>query len=195
MEIRNSSNISVFGFKSENTDDILINETDTGDGIQTKNICFFGVGGVCEIRVINARDILMSNVLARNYTHPVSYIQYGIKEIYGSTTTTIEQIEPIAIYKRGNPFWYTRLGPVKDTLIQNAETEYTSVRIYPNPSTGEFIIDHPMEYLEVFNISGKRILQQTASVVDLSGKPEGMYIFRFHDKGRTYFNKVLLVRN
>lgn len=195
FEIRNSANISIYGFKSENSDDIYINETSTEDGIQTKNICFFGIGGMAEITIIHPDDILMSNVLTRNYTHPESYAQYGIKEVFGSSTTIIERIKPVAIYKRGNPTWLTSPKKTQTGIRQSGVSKIKSLKLYPNPTTGKFLVDHEIERLEVFNIHGKRIIQQACNDVDISNNPAGYYTVRVNDRNNTYHGKVLLIQD
>lgn len=78
------------------------------------------------------------------------------------------------------------------------------VRVYPNPSTGRFIVEIPAQatfngVLEVKNVLGQRIsnpvqIDNFASVVelDLSTLDNGMYILEFNVDGERFVKKVVL---
>ena len=74
------------------------------------------------------------------------------------------------------------------------------IRLYPNPSTGSFILELPAATAQtqviITDISG-RVISQTSSdeksiSFDLSGFPAGAYIVSINADGKNYYRKVIL---
>lgn len=63
----------------------------------------------------------------------------------------------------------------------NEKSDGGSVQVFPNPSAGLFRIsgDDILE-INVFNTSGKMILQTKDREIDLSARPSGIYLLRIH---------------
>lgn len=82
-------------------------------------------------------------------------------------------------------------------LTVNSVVNEIAPVIYPNPSTGKFIIElsnnHPATMVEVYNMIGEKImLKQISKELDLSGSPKGIYFVKVHD-GSTSFTKKIVV--
>ena len=71
------------------------------------------------------------------------------------------------------------------------------VNIYPNPSTGKFIIEQQKMLegmsLEVYNAVGEKVLQQqTTNEIDLTNFPKGIYFVKIYDGEKSYTNKIVV---
>lgn len=69
------------------------------------------------------------------------------------------------------------------------------VIVYPNPSKGiiKFDLEGEIEYIKIKDIQGKILLQSVVKEVDLSGLPEGMYIYHLRTRsGKINTGKVII---
>lgn len=76
------------------------------------------------------------------------------------------------------------------TNIENLEEAH--VEIFPNPSAGIFKIlsRKPIEKIEVFDLSGRKILTKNASEIDLRDYPSGIYFFKIQTDAGAVLKKV-----
>lgn len=69
-----------------------------------------------------------------------------------------------------------------------------NVKVYPNPSNGvvKFDLEGDIEYIKIKDIQGKLLRQSVDKEVDLSGLPEGMYIYHLRTQsGKINTGKIL----
>jgi hypothetical protein len=75
-----------------------------------------------------------------------------------------------------------------------------AVRIFPNPSGGNFMIDNPKNdkplYLNVYNVLGSVIYQSkiidSKSQIDLSAQPNGVYFLAFSNSQTRFTTKIVI---
>jgi hypothetical protein len=77
----------------------------------------------------------------------------------------------------------------------NELTASESLLIYPNPSNGKFTIELPDKrkvlQLEIYNMTGERILQQhTSNEVTLPATAKGIYFIKVYDGSEVYFKRI-----
>jgi hypothetical protein len=92
-----------------------------------------------------------------------------------------------------------------DTVPENEMRKFQKMNlvnsIYPNPSNGEFTIDFGatnIVKIEVYNASANLIFSMHNSDnkknIDLSGKPNGLYIVRAYDLYHNYDEKKVIIQ-
>jgi len=95
------------------------------------------------------------------------------------------------------PVWKYMLTTSVTTGTTNFYTKIPEINIYPNPTTGIFIIKgNGIQFIEIANISGQIVKQVSINnlqfTIDLSNQPKGIYIIKIvTDKGTTV-KKVML---
>jgi uncharacterized repeat protein (TIGR01451 family) len=114
-----------------------------------------------------------------DYEGSMGYYQYRVKPLPNITNgSTIENTA--YIYFDYNPAIVTNTTqnnfemPVGNRIIEKNET----ISIYPNPSTGIFTIKSAstIKTIEVFNLIGESVLQQTnGKTINLNNQPQGIY--------------------
>ncbi|MBN1598077.1 MAG: T9SS type A sorting domain-containing protein, partial [Bacteroidales bacterium] len=69
--------------------------------------------------------------------------------------------------------------------------------IYPIPTSGMVYIQYPdFKYVEVFTISGIKLMKTQDNRIDLSGYNEGIYLFRiYNNEDKFFIRKVQLILN
>lgn len=69
-----------------------------------------------------------------------------------------------------------------------------SVKIIPNPHSGQFQIDANFDYdhVEVYNISGQRVLQSSDLKVSIGDQPDGVYHLTFWKDGKAIITQRTL---
>jgi len=72
------------------------------------------------------------------------------------------------------------------------------MRIYPNPSNGSYVtIQTPVngvKYVEVFDITGKRLINTTlsADTLNVSSMSSGMYLVKVTVEGQSKTSKLII---
>ena len=91
-----------------------------------------------------------------------------------------------------------------DIPVGISEFSFTKVLVYPNPSTGSYMVELPegqtQAQLRVLDTSGKLIYQrelnQTITQIEMGDLPSGMYLINILlNNGQTVFGKLLLTGN
>ena len=66
------------------------------------------------------------------------------------------------------------------------------IKIYPNPTNGKFTIDaENFEGVEVYDVSGRLILESKLKTIDLEGQSKGLYLLKINANGTKQELKVL----
>jgi hypothetical protein len=82
-----------------------------------------------------------------------------------------------------------------ETGINETNSTNTSFLIYPNPTTGKFVIDSQLSSgeISVYNLLGEKILQQDMSTtIDLSNSPRGVYFVKIDNGEHRCMQKVVV---
>jgi len=83
--------------------------------------------------------------------------------------------------------------------ISSPEQSLSTIRIYPNPTTGELFLEGLKggEFIELYDFLGKRLIKlQTDNVslkIQMTSYPDGIYIILIHSHGRIFSVKVVKV--
>ncbi len=88
------------------------------------------------------------------------------------------------------------------TAVAELNPEKRAVNILPNPSNGQFTIEHSPEnlpvHLDIYNVVGEKIYQteiaQGKTLVDLSTQPEGIYFLTFTNS-QTRFTSEMVIQH
>ena len=86
------------------------------------------------------------------------------------------------------------------TGLTEASSPVDKLIISPNPTTGQFIIEHEKEILtvDVYNMTGALIdhvkfpQKQTINYINISGNKPGMYIIKIRTASGVYGARVIL---
>ncbi len=78
-----------------------------------------------------------------------------------------------------------------------SETSSTAIKVVPNPSTGQFIIDAGAKLfgvMEIYNTVGKLVLTKTISTNSIMQHhlPPGLYVLKFSVDGNSLFTRVIV---
>ncbi len=81
------------------------------------------------------------------------------------------------------------------TGIKDIAEQHRSIKIYPNPSAGKFIIEASGE-LQAYNMLGEKIYSQQLvsekSEIDLSSRSKGIYFLKVQSGDKIYSGKVII---
>jgi hypothetical protein len=78
--------------------------------------------------------------------------------------------------------------------IDEETDNYPSVRIYPNPTSGEIVVSSEYRVLsiEIFDIFEKKVSHLTIShPISISGLPAGIYFIRIQTEKGTVTRKII----
>ena len=87
---------------------------------------------------------------------------------------------------------------VIDTSLSSEEINILDMKIYPNPVDGNYVtIQTPangMKYVEVFDITGKRLINSSlsADTLDVSSLSTGMYLIKVTVEGQSKTSKLVV---
>ena len=82
------------------------------------------------------------------------------------------------------------------TGILSHAADNAELKIYPNPSNGQFRaqLEHGViVYVELYNLTGQKILQQKSGVIDVSIFPKGVYLIRIKDATEQVYTKRVMI--
>jgi hypothetical protein len=88
-------------------------------------------------------------------------------------------------------------GSQEDEIEKSAIAEVQQLKVYPNPVSGELIIQHVdlNSKIEVFNMSGKLVMDETLkngnNAINVSRLSEGMYVVKASCSGKYSFTKFI----
>lgn len=121
---------------------------------------------------------------AKNGRHPSTVISDG-HSLYG-TTQRGGTNDQGTIFK----YLFNATGISKNDLSSD-------FKIYPNPSSGKFIIEIQNNQkdlnIEIYNVIGEKVLQQqTSKEIDLSDSPRGIYFIRVYEGEKIYTRKIIV---
>lgn len=95
--------------------------------------------------------------------------------------------------------WVVHLGPAPIILdVNSGTTTSNQILVYPNPSKGDFYFKNlTLETLiEIYDISGKSVLQMTASStsekINLKEQSKGIYFYRIISKTEVSVGKIII---
>jgi hypothetical protein len=90
----------------------------------------------------------------------------------------------------------------KPTVISEVKENSLEVNIYPNPNSGDFRVDlsaldgNTVFRVEVFNMVGVLVSSQEVNTsyasIDISDRPEGVYLVRITSNGKSIVKKVVI---
>ena len=92
--------------------------------------------------------------------------------------------------------WYNKLTTAD--ALSTVDAMMLDMRIYPNPSNGSYVtIQTPVngvKYVEVFDITGKRLINTTlsADTLDVSSMSAGMYLVKVTVEGQSKTSKLII---
>ncbi len=92
--------------------------------------------------------------------------------------------------------WYNRLTTAD--ALSTVDAMVLDMRIYPNPSNGSYVtIQTPVngvKYVEVFDITGKRLINTTlsADTLNVSSMSSGMYLVKVTVEGQSKTSKLMI---
>ena len=70
--------------------------------------------------------------------------------------------------------------------------------VYPNPAHDFIIIgannDSPVQHIEMYDITGRKVLSSTETEINVSGLESGVYCIRIHCNGRDAIHRVFTER-
>ena len=81
------------------------------------------------------------------------------------------------------------------TGILSLATDNNELNIYPNPSTGKFTVELQqavMINVEVYNLTGQKILQQKSGAIDMSTFPKGVYFVSTVSDKQAYTKRIVI---
>ena len=68
----------------------------------------------------------------------------------------------------------------------------SNVKVYPNPTNSRLTIDaENYEGVEVYDVSGRLILESDLNTIDLEEQPKGLYLLKINANGEIQEFKVL----
>ena len=96
------------------------------------------------------------------------------------------------------PNYSILINLVVDTSLSNEEINMLDMKIYPNPVNGNYVtIQTPVngvKYVEVFDITGKRLINTSLSVdtLEVSSLSAGMYLVKVTVEGQSKTSKLVV---
>jgi hypothetical protein len=81
---------------------------------------------------------------------------------------------------------------IVNTVGLNNLATSSNIKVYPNPTNGKLTIDaENFEGVEVYDVSGRLILESKLKTIDLEGQSKGLYLLKINANGTTQEFKVL----
>jgi hypothetical protein len=116
-------------------------------------------------------------------------------------------IDEVLIYRRAlnlseinQLYAHCPAGPITSSENQTQD-QPTDFKIYPNPSTGKFVLSFANQMIEVkdvsvFNVLGEKVFEQKFRlynrdvIIDLGNKPKGVYLLQVQTKKKIMVSKI-----
>lgn len=126
-------------------------------------------------------------------------IDYGAYGIFA--TFTEDSLS--AGHTGGTPYILklSQIDTALTTSVNGDKDSFNIINVYPNPSSGKFIIEFPglsqQMDIKIYNMLGEKVYSSpkayTANtIIDISNQPNGIYFVRFHDGTKIYNQKIIL---
>ena len=81
---------------------------------------------------------------------------------------------------------------IVNTVGLNSQATLSNIKVYPNPTNGKLTIDaENFEGVEVYDVSGRLILESKLKTINLEGQSKGLYLLKINANGTTQEFKVL----
>jgi len=146
-----------------------------------------------------------SKTLPYNIVDVASILRIG--DLDDGSQSLNAAIDEVLIYRRAlNPSEINQLyvhcpsGPI--TSSENVTQEQpTDFKIYPNPSSGKFVLSFANQLIEVknisvFNVLGEKVFEQEFQlynrdvIIDLGNKPKGVYLLQVQTRKKIMVSKI-----
>lgn len=118
--------------------------------------------------------------------------------IPGETSQSFTAIEPGSYYVSVTLNGCTRLSfcyTVEETLsIDEEEIKDNQLRLYPNPTNNLVYINVDVKKVEIYTITGKKVLEVSTKNIDVSALKAGVYFVNIHTETGSIVTKSLIKR-
>ena len=105
----------------------------------------------------------------------------------GTYNVIVQDASEICLYEVSVPI---EVGAVVLSSV-NADLS-NGIKIYPNPTLGNFTIEGAAEMVAIYDIYGRLVLTANTHTLDISNAADGIYFVRVTDKlGKVYVGKIL----
>jgi hypothetical protein len=105
----------------------------------------------------------------------------------GTYNVIVQDASEICLYEVSVPI---EVGAVVLSSV-NADLS-NGIKIYPNPTLGNFTIEGAAEMVAIYDIYGRLVLTANTHTLDISNTANGIYFVRVTDKlGKVYVGKIL----
>lgn len=105
----------------------------------------------------------------------------------GTYNVVVQDASDICLYEVSVPI---EVEPVIVSIVNDDLSN--GIKIYPNPTLGNFIIEGIAGIVTIYDIYGRLVLTANTHTLDISNAADGIYFVRVTDKqGKMYVSKVL----
>lgn len=92
------------------------------------------------------------------------------------------------------------LNTTTNTASINDDFEASKIKYYPNPTTGNFVVEANGSHIakiEIFDINGKTVYEnysvnQTNQSINITGLAKGIYVLKIHANAKSFTQKVVI---
>jgi hypothetical protein len=148
-----------------------------------------------------------SQVLSHNIVDVLSPLKIG--DLQDGSSTLNAAIDEVMIFRRALPLSeinqiYVNCVPVVITSVGAIrQNEQPDLKIYPNPSSGKFVLSFndrfiQVKNLSVYNITGEKIfaikpqINNQVLTMDLGVQPKGVYLLRVQTRKKIITRKIIV---
>lgn len=172
----------------------------TNNGDNWTELFMFGSGNISDI-VKTGTNIF----IAEDYGWGVGLSQNEAAAVQQNTGLNYNKVNALAISggylydgADGGGVWKRALSEMGIVSVNTMEQKDANILIYPNPSSGKFIVNSQITggEISVYNITGQKVHQRislsTAQPIDLSNQPRGIYFVQVKEGEKTYNQKLIV---